>query len=364
MNKGVETEEIDIFEEMRSHAILKKGIVAGARRCAVTSLWPVSLLSVLTVIQTVCDGSLHTCGADAATSIFNPRSLHHAVLLKQAQANRHTHTFAAPLANTPRTHHTQITGCWSLNAPHHLQGKNAKLNLRGGGDADVQMEVDSVPSASASCEIKNKSGTGEQVDHDAPTNGLVNVTIKWKFKSFALEIDTWQSSDVLKSQLYSLTQVAPEDQFLIGIYQSGQDANLKELDLKSSQTLILLGEPTRLPPPPQRFDIAANSVKSPAQGSSTPGGASGGGGGGMETDDDYDAVAQAYAGAAHADAPRVVAAARDVEEEDVRQPLRLLLALLLMPPMCPHTASSLTHAPHVSPGRRDSPPDYSRREPA
>jgi hypothetical protein len=69
-----------------------------------------------------------------------------------------------------------------LNAPHHLQGKNPKLNLRGGGDADMQMEVDSVPSASASCEIKNKSGTGEKVDHDAPTNGLVNVTIKWKFK--------------------------------------------------------------------------------------------------------------------------------------------------------------------------------------
>ncbi len=344
------------MEEMRSHAVLKKGIVAGARRCAVP--FSSALFSVLTLIQTVCDGSLHTCGADAATSIFNPRSLHHAVLLKQAQAHQHKQTFAGPLANTPRTHHTQITACWSLNAPQHLQGKNAKLNLRGGGDADVQMEVDSVPSSS---EIKNKSGTGENVDH---TNGLVNVTIKWKFKSFALEIDTWQSSDVLKSQLYSLTQVAPEDQFLIGIYQSGQDANLKQLDLKSSQTLILLGEPTRLPQPPQRFDIAANSVKSPAQGSSTPGGGqSGGGGVGMETDDDCHAVAQAYAGAADADAPQV-AAARDVEEEDVRQPLRLLLALLLMPLMCLHTASSLTHATNVSPGRRDSPPDYSRREPA
>ena len=142
-----------------------------------------------------------------------------------------------------------------------------RLSLRGGSNSDTQMDVDSVAAVP-----KGDAAAGAAVaDHyAAAASGLVNVTVKWKLKSFALEIDTCQPTEVLKYQLYSLTQVAPEDQFLIGIYQPGQDANLRELDFKNSQVLILLGDPARAPPPPLDIGYAAVSTAAEAVATSGP----------------------------------------------------------------------------------------------
>jgi len=138
---------------------------------------------------------------------------------------------------------------WSLE-PQRWQPTGMRLHLRGGGDEDVRMDVDSGPDAAAADATQGESGGALEADSGAaPASGAVNITVKWKLSSFALEIDTWQSAEVLKFQLYSITQVAPEEQFLIGVYQPGQDANLSGLDLKESQTLILLGDPSRAPPP-------------------------------------------------------------------------------------------------------------------
>jgi hypothetical protein len=122
--------------------------------------------------------------------------------------------------------------------PHGREPWSARLALRGGAEAGVKMDVDTVPSppeVGASCASANGSA--------------VSVMVKWKLSSFSLQVETGQSSDVLKHQLYSITQVPPEDQFLIGVYEPGQEADLGECDLKPGQTLILLGEPARAPRP-------------------------------------------------------------------------------------------------------------------
>lgn len=133
---------------------------------------------------------------------------------------------------------TTSLGPWPLRAQSSAASRwHARLALRGAGESGEQ------------------SGTQMQVDtaqpDDAHVSGAVDVTIKWKLATFPLRVDTGQSADVLKYQLYSMTQVPPEEQFLIGIYEPGQDADLKECDLKDEQTLILLGEPARVLPPPR-----------------------------------------------------------------------------------------------------------------
>ena len=127
-------------------------------------------------------------------------------------------------------------------------GTTVALHLRGGGggDGEAKMEVDT-----------EQVGTNAAaVSQNSDAQGPVTVTVKWKFTSFAVEIDPGQSCEVLKHQIFSLTQVPPDDQFLIGVYQPGEDAILQDLDLKTSQTLILLGEPARAPPAPASAGLA------------------------------------------------------------------------------------------------------------
>jgi hypothetical protein len=171
------------------------------------------------------------------------------------------------------------------------------LYLRGGRDTEVRMEVDSEPATTGIAAEQTEGSGGAAAKADAPASGAVNVTIRWKLLSFPLEIDTWQSADVLKHQLFSITQVLPEDQFLIGVYQPAKDANLRELDLKNSQTLILLGEPAR---PPPRGAQAKNepdagpahaAERGPMEASAPEGGGKGGGECMMEMDDDGASVA-------------------------------------------------------------------------
>jgi hypothetical protein len=158
------------------------------------------------------------------------------------------------------------------------------LRLRGGRDAEVRMEVDSDPGTAGIAAEQTEVFGGAAAKVDAPASGAVNVTIRWKLLSFPLEIDTWQPADVLKHQLFSITQVLPEEQFLIGVYQPAKDANLRELDLKDSQTLILLGEPAR--PPPRGAQAKHEPDAGPAQAAQGGPMEAGGGGCMMEMDDD------------------------------------------------------------------------------
>ena len=158
------------------------------------------------------------------------------------------------------------------------------LRLRGGRDAEVRMEVDSDPGTAGIAAEQTEVFGGAAAKVDAPASGAVNVTIRWKLLSFPLEIDTWQPADVLKHQLFSITQVLPEEQFLIGVYQPAKDANLRELDLKDSQTLILLGEPAR--PPPRGAQAKHEPDAGPAQAAQGVPMEAGGVGCMMEMDDD------------------------------------------------------------------------------
>jgi len=188
-------------------------------------------------------------------------------------------------------------GGWRAAPQQHSPCTRRRVMLLrggGGGDAEARMEVDGGTHA-AGIDAEQPGGTGGMPAQaaDAPASGAVNVTIRWKLSSFPLEIDTWQPADVLKHQLFSITQVLPEDQFLIGVYQPAQDANLRDLDLKDSQTLILLGEPVR--PPPRSAPAAGREpdagARKAAGGRAPEASAPGGAGKGpeenrMETDDD------------------------------------------------------------------------------
>jgi len=191
-------------------------------------------------LQMACDGSQHVAEAQTGRNAWRPR---------------------------PAGPHQ----AWRMEPELRWQQKRLRLHLRGGGDDDVRMEVDSAPDAVAVDAKQGESKGLVDASSGAP-GGAVNVTVKWKLSSFPLEIDTWQSADVLKSQLYSITQVVPDEQFLIGVYQPGQDTNLKGLDLKQSQTLIMLGEPSRVQ---KDHELAPShaEVGGVGSGSGSPGGA-------------------------------------------------------------------------------------------
>ncbi|KAI9495561.1 hypothetical protein BDB00DRAFT_937625 [Zychaea mexicana] len=83
---------------------------------------------------------------------------------------------------------------------------------------------------------------------------IVNVNIKWSGKKFEnIELDTDESPELFKSQIYSQTGVPPERQKIMvkgGMLKDTTDLN--KLSLKNGQTLMMMGTAGELPKPPEK----------------------------------------------------------------------------------------------------------------
>ena len=109
--------------------------------------------------------------------------------------------------------------------------RTSLLSLRGGDDC---MELDSV------------SMTGPNATNASSPPTVIDIFVKWKLETLELSVNLDYPVDVLKSQLYTMTNVKPDAQHLLGVYTPGAGADLKDLDLKPGQTLIMYGEPSRV----------------------------------------------------------------------------------------------------------------------
>eukprot|EP00177_Eucheuma_denticulatum_P007061 GFKZ01012848.1.p1 GENE.GFKZ01012848.1~~GFKZ01012848.1.p1 ORF type:complete len:475 (-),score=79.72 GFKZ01012848.1:1170-2594(-) len=86
----------------------------------------------------------------------------------------------------------------------------------------------------------------------------VTVKIKWSKETFdAVTIDTTESPELFKTQLWTLTGVPPPRQTIMGL-KGGKlrdDSDWSKTGLKNGMTLYLMGTPdTALPPPPPTGD--------------------------------------------------------------------------------------------------------------
>jgi hypothetical protein len=70
------------------------------------------------------------------------------------------------------------------------------------------------------------------------------VTIKWKTRSWYIQIDLGKPAQDIKMQIWQLTDVMPENQYLLGVYKRGQDVDLRTLGIQNDQSLVLIGEAT------------------------------------------------------------------------------------------------------------------------
>ncbi|KAK3311491.1 uncharacterized protein B0T15DRAFT_490099 [Chaetomium strumarium] len=72
----------------------------------------------------------------------------------------------------------------------------------------------------------------------------VNVVIKHQGKKYDVEVDTTQTGEVLKYQLFSLTGVEPERQkILVKGGQLKDDTDMSKLGLKPGQVIMMMGTP-------------------------------------------------------------------------------------------------------------------------
>ncbi|KAI9268117.1 hypothetical protein BDA99DRAFT_356387 [Phascolomyces articulosus] len=83
---------------------------------------------------------------------------------------------------------------------------------------------------------------------------IVNVNVKWSGKKFEnIELDTDESPELFKSQIYSQTGVPPERQKIMvkgGMLKDTTDLN--KLGLKNGQTLMMMGTAGELPKAPEK----------------------------------------------------------------------------------------------------------------
>lgn len=93
-------------------------------------------------------------------------------------------------------------------------------------------------------EVDTGNATAEADDDDDDVDhSKISVKVKWKTKTMAVDIAVDEPVDLLKLQIFSLTRVSPESQFLLGVYKPGEDVELSTKGIKNGQTLMLLGEP-------------------------------------------------------------------------------------------------------------------------
>ncbi|KAI3436202.1 hypothetical protein D9Q98_002256 [Chlorella vulgaris] len=81
---------------------------------------------------------------------------------------------------------------------------------------------------------------------------MIAVKVKWNKEEMAVEVDTSQPPSVFKSQLFSLTGVAPERQKIMGV-KGGllkDDAEWAKLGLKAGQKLTMMGTADKIPEAP------------------------------------------------------------------------------------------------------------------
>ncbi|KAI9320771.1 hypothetical protein BX666DRAFT_2150088 [Dichotomocladium elegans] len=83
---------------------------------------------------------------------------------------------------------------------------------------------------------------------------IVNVNVKWSGKKFEnIELDTDESPEVFKYQIYSQTGVPPERQKIMikgGMLKETTDLN--KLGLKNGHTFMMMGTAGELPKPPEK----------------------------------------------------------------------------------------------------------------
>jgi len=92
------------------------------------------------------------------------------------------------------------------------------------------------------------------------------VSIKWGKQKFeGVELDTSAPVEIFKAQLYTLTQVPPERQKIMGVKGGTvkDDAKWTDLGVKQGQVLMLMGSAEKLAEPPQVATVFAEDM--PAQ---------------------------------------------------------------------------------------------------
>jgi len=95
---------------------------------------------------------------------------------------------------------------------------------------------------------------------------MLTVTIKWGKQKFeGVELDTSAPVEIFKAQLYTLTQVPPERQKIMGVKGGTvkDDAQWTDLGVKQGQVLMLMGSAEKLAEPPQEKVVFAEDM--PAQ---------------------------------------------------------------------------------------------------
>lgn len=93
------------------------------------------------------------------------------------------------------------------------------------------------------------------------SNGLYTVKVKWTKQVFeSITIDTTESPELFKSQLWTLTGVPPARQTILGL-KGGKlrdDSDWSTTGLRDNMTLMLMGTPDgSLPPPPSAAELSA-----------------------------------------------------------------------------------------------------------
>jgi ubiquitin carboxyl-terminal hydrolase 14 len=71
---------------------------------------------------------------------------------------------------------------------------------------------------------------------------IVNVVVKWNAQKYPVAVDLDQPGIVFKTQLFSLTNVAPDRQKIMvkgGMLKD--DGDMKSLNLKENQQLMMMG---------------------------------------------------------------------------------------------------------------------------
>eukprot|EP00960_Hanusia_phi_P074218 768184-Hanusia_phi.AAC.2 len=129
--------------------------------------------------------------------------------------------------------------------PKSSSEKFIVTSLRGGSD---RMELDSF------------SANPSNVTNTTDVRKIAKIFVKWKLETLEVTVDPDFPAELLKLKLYSLTGVPPEAQHLLGVYAPGANADLRELDIKEGQTLIMYGEPTG-DKNAQDFDVEMSTEK-------------------------------------------------------------------------------------------------------
>merc|ERR1719375_1450518 len=105
----------------------------------------------------------------------------------------------------------------------------------------------------------------------------IKVNVKWGKQKFeGIDLDLCAPVELLKAQLFALTQVPPERQKIMGVKGGSlkDDADLSTLGLKAGQNLMLMGSAEKVPEPPPATVFAEDlpQVQVAAMETTNPGG--------------------------------------------------------------------------------------------